>query len=281
MKKFLPLVVAGLILASTSPSFAIEHDPAPNTSTDSGYSQTTERTPSEANRPQVDTTERGHAPLVKTDPNKSVGNFVKESRLDENAMKEGFVAAHPIVGIVSKLVGWIVSLLVGTLTLFNLLGLFYVVVPLGFLRNIMSGGLSNSTGGASAPMMGGMGRVGMMGASSAPAGGGIISKLRMVPTSAIQAVALAEQGERGGASMGRPGMMGMGASPMGVGAQQMGGSAKPVRPIPYYLRAQAIDLVLIGVALVILVFSSVLFDTGLKLGNGLAQLIEWGISYVL
>ena len=291
------VLAVGLVVPS---AFAIEKDPTPNPSPgvvqiDPNGNTNTNNNDNKGNGdnqlPQLDTTQRSNHPLVKTDPSKNVGEMLKNARLDQAGLANGFAAAHPIVRISSYLIGWLSAIIVGTLALFNILGLFYIAIPIGFLRNIMSGGLSNSGGGSpSAPMMSGGGfnrpRPGMGAPMGSSFGGGgavgnnsIVSKLRMVPTSAIQAVALAEQGAQGGAAMSRPPMMGGGG--FGMPAQPSGGNAQPVRPIPYYLKAQAVDLVLIGISMVLLVFSSILFDTGLALGNGLAQLIQWGMSYVL
>ena len=48
----------------------------------------------------------------------------------------------------------------------------------------------------------------------------------------------------------------------------------------YYLQKQALELVFLGVAIVILVLSPVLFDTGIAFGNGISQIIYWLTSQI-
>lgn len=245
--------------------------------------------------PHLDTRQESDDPIIQRDESKDLGEYLKGGTIDDEAAQRGFAAAHPIANVASTIAGWIVAILVGTLALFNALGLFYVAVPIGFLRKIMSGGAYGTSGspngmgagmgmggpmGGFGGMRGGMGMgmgapMGGMGASATTSSGGSsLANFRIVPDSAIKAVQLAESGATGGAAMTMPGSM-------GVPGMQQGGSAQPVRPIPYYLKAQLIDMVLIGFAVVTLVLSSVFFDTGIDLANAFTSIFKWALSYVI
>lgn len=220
---------------------------------------------------QWDTSSDAGDPLIKRDKSQDKGNFLKDHHLNEDAMMKGYQGAAPLVALTSKIVGYLIGLLVVSLALFNALGLFYVAVPIGFLRTLMSGGQYGNTQAGSGGMS-----MGMMGRMSGPgqmAQGSGMKNWRMVPASAIQAVDLAESASPGGAAGMMPGMA--------FGGQAQGASAEPVRPVPYYLKAQAVDMVLIGVAVVLLVLSSVLFNTGIDLGNAAASAIQWMVEKVI
>lgn len=261
--------------------------PAPNQGT---------QTPAPSPKPpQLDTTDRDHDPAIKTDPNQNLGEFLKGGVLDQEGLNSGYQAAQTWVKIVSILVGWIIAIVFILVLLTNALGLFYVAVPIGFIRNILSGGLYGNATGMHAPgqQMGSMmsGRMGMggMGGMSQPAAGsaaqgGVLRHLRLIPSSAIQAVELAESGGTGGAAGMRPGMMQSGGAfgaGMGMPSQQVGGSAKMVSPIRYFLMKQIWEMVALGFAVVVLILSSVLPDSGIALGNGFVQVIYWILSYIV
>lgn len=255
----------------------------------------------QSNQPgvQLDTTDRDHDPAIKTDPDKDYGNFLKGGVLDQEGLNTGYQSAQTWVKMVSLAVGWIIALVFILVLLTNALGLFYVAVPIGFIRNILSGGLYGNATGMHAPgqqmggMMSGMGMnrmggMGMSGMSQPPAGsaaqGGVLRHLRFVPSAAIQAVELAESGGTGGASGMRPGMMQSGGAygaGMGMPAQQVGGSAQMVSPIRYFLMKQIWEMVALGFAVVVLILSSVLPDSGIALGNGFVQVIYWALSYIV
>lgn len=161
-----------------------------------------------------------------------------------------------------------------------MLGLFYVAVSVGFIRTILSGGMyGNGTGSQSGANSMGMG-MGMSGNPNggAKAQGGWLKGIRVIPAAAIQAVEMAESGERGGPSGNQMGAMMPGS--FGGAPQQVGGSAKPITPIRYYLQKQALKLVALGVAIILLVLSSVLVDTGIAFGNGLSQVLYWLLSQI-
>lgn len=225
-------------------------------------------------KPQLDVTTPGTDPLIKTDHSKDKGKWLPKWS-DDESLKRGAESAHPAAALFSFSVGWLLSLLIAVYALINMLGLFYVSVSIGFIRTILSGGMyGNGTGSQSGANSMGMG-MGMGGNPNggAKAQGGWLKGMRLVPATAIQAVEMAESGERGGPSGNQMGTMmpgGFGGAP-----QQVGGSAKPITPIRYYLQKQALELVFLGVAIVILVLSPVLFDTGIAFGNGISQIIYW------
>lgn len=286
---------AGVVLSTDTPSYP---DDSPTTSNQ--QQGTNNDTPQNQNNqqgthktPQLDTTERDHDPAVKTDPNKNYGKFLEGGTLDQEGLNTGYQAAQTWVKIVSIAVGWILALTFIFILLTNALGLFYVAVPIGFLRNLLSGGLYGNATGMHSPgqQMGGMmsmGRMGGMGMSQPPAGsaaqGGVLRHLRVVPAAAIQAVELAESGGTGGATGMRPGMMQSGGAfgaGMGMPTQQVGGSAKMVSPIGYFLRKQLWEMVYLGFAVVVLILSPVLPDSGIALGNGFVQVVYWLLSYIV
>lgn len=210
-----------------------------------------------------------------------LGQELKGNHINPEDYQRGYVAAQPLLKWTSWLIGWGLAILVGTVAFFNLAGLIYVAVPVGFVRNILSGGMYSTSGGS--PMQGSMPGMGMGGYGGAGgygmrggmmggmAGGatqqesaGALRHFRIVPSSAIQAVAMADSGTGTGRNAG-----GMGG--YGMQAQQ---SQAPIRPIPYYLKAQAIDIFLLGVAIIILVLSSIIFDTGLNFGNLTVSILE-------
>lgn len=230
-------------------------------------------------KPQLDVTTPGTDPLIKTDHSKDKGKWLPKWS-DDESLKRGAESAHPAAAIFSFITGWLLSLLIAVYALINMLGLFYVSVSIGFIRTILSGGMyGNGTGSQSGANSMGMG-MGMGGNPNggAKAQGGWLKGMRLVPATAIQAVEMAESGERGGPSGNQMGTMmpgGFGGAP-----QQVGGSAKPITPIRYYLQKQALELVFLGVAIVILVLSPVLFDTGIAFGNGISQIIYWLTSQI-
>ena len=230
-------------------------------------------------KPQLDVTTPGTDPLIKTDHSKDKGKWLPKWS-DDESLKRGAESAHPAAALFSFITGWLLSLLIAVYALINMLGLFYVSVSIGFIRTILSGGMyGNGTGSQSGANSMGMG-MGMGGNPNggAKAQGGWLKGMRLVPATAIQAVEMAESGERGGPSGNQMGTMmpgGFGGAP-----QQVGGSAKPITPIRYYLQKQALELVFLGVAIVILVLSPVLFDTGIAFGNGISQIIYWLTSQI-
>lgn len=213
------------------------------------------------------------------------GDILKGVYTDTDKLSEGFSVGQEIFRGVSWLTGWIVAALVGLLAFSNAAGLFYVAVPIGFVRKILSGGLYGNTNqnSVSGGMMGGMGMMGrpggMMGGrmgnhmgggpgvNSQPTGNSMIRNFCVVPASAINAVNMAEAGQGGGRSGGSMGTM----TPMG----QQGQSAQQINPVVYYLKEQAIALIFVGVALVILVFSSVLLDAGINFGQMFVTIADW------
>ena len=292
---------AGVVFAADTPSYKETPSYPDDSPTTSNQQQGNSNAPQNNQQqdthktPQLDTTERDHEPAVKTDPNKNYGEFLKGGTLDQEGLNKGYQAAQPWVKFISIAVGWIIALTFIFVFLTRALGLFYVTVPIGFIRNILSGGLYGNATGMHSPgqqmggmMSGRMGGGGMMGMSQPPAGsaaqGGVLRHLRIVPASAIQAVELAESGGTGGASGMRPGMMQSGGAfgaGMGMPAQQVGGSAKMVSPIRYYLMKELWELVFLGFAVVVLILSPVLPDSGIALGNGFVQFIYWVLSYIV
>ena len=228
-------------------------------------------------KPQLDVTKPGTDPLIKTDHSKDKGKWLPQWS-DDESLKKGAESAHPAAALFSFITGWLLSLLIAVYALINMLGLFYVAVSIGFIRTILSGGMyGNGTGSQSGANSMGMGMGGNPN-GGAKAQGGWLKGMRLVPATAIQAVEMAESGERGGPSGNQMGTMmpgGFGGAP-----QQVGGSAKPITPIRYYLQKQALELVFLGVAIVILVLSPVLFDTGIAFGNGLSQILYWLTSQI-
>ena len=193
-----------------------------------------------------------------------LGQELKGNHINPEDYQRGYAAAQPLLKWTSWLIGWGLAILVGTVAFFNLAGLIYVAVPVGFVRNILSGGMYSTSGGS--PMQGsmpgmGMGGYGMRGGATQQESAGALRHFRIVPSSAIQAVAMADSGTGTGRNAGGYGMQ----------AQQ---SQAPIRPIPYYLKAQAIDIFLLGVAIIILVLSSIIFDTGLNFGNLTVSILE-------
>lgn len=228
-------------------------------------------------KPQLDVTTPGTDPLIKTDHSKDKGKWLPKWS-DDESLKQGAESAHSAAALFSFITGWLLSLLIAVYALINMLGLFYVSVSIGFIRTILSGGMyGNGTGSQSGTNSMGMGMGGNPN-GGAKAQGGWLKGMRLVPATAIQAVEMAESGERGGPSGNQMGTMmpgGFGGAP-----QQVGGSAKPITPIRYYLQKQALELVFLGVAIVILVLSPVLFDTGIAFGNGLSQILYWLTSQI-
>ena len=228
-------------------------------------------------KPQLDVTKPGTDPLIKTDHSKDKGKWLPQWS-DDESLKKGAESAHPAAALFSFITGWLLSLLIAVYALINMLGLFYVAVSIGFIRTILSGGMyGNGTGSQSGANSMGMGMGGNPN-GGAKAQGGWLKGMRLVPATAIQAVEMAESGERGGPSGNQMGTMmpgGFGGAP-----QQVGGSAKPITPIRYYLQKQALELVFLGVAIVILVLSPVLFDTGIAFGNGISQILYWVTSQI-
>ena len=229
-------------------------------------------------KPQIDVTTPGTDPLVKTDHSKDKGKWLPKWS-DDESLKQGAESAHPAAALFSFITGWLLSLLIAVYALINMLGLFYVSVSIGFIRTILSGGMyGNGTGSQSGANSMGMG-MGMGGNPNggAKAQGGWLKNMRVVPA-AVQAVEMAESGERGGPSGNQMGAMMPGS--FGGAPQQVGGSAKPITPIRYYLQKQALELIALGVAIILLVLSPVLFDTGIAFGNGLSQIIYWLTSQI-
>lgn len=230
-------------------------------------------------KPQLDVTTPGTDPLIKTDHSKDKGTWLPKWS-DDESLKQGAENAHPAAAIFSFITGWLLSLLIAIYALINMLGLFYVSVSIGFIRTILSGGMyGNGTGSQSGANSMGMG-MGMGGNPNggAKAQGGWLKAMRVVPATAIQAVEMAESGERGGPSGNQMGTMmpgGFGGAP-----QQVGGSAKPITPIRYYLQKQAWEIVCLGIAIIVLVLSPVLFDTGIAFGNGISQVLYWVLSQI-
>lgn len=250
--------------------------------------QGTQQTPSQPqpvqgsntpSKPQLDVTTPGTDPLIKTDHSKDKGTWLPKWS-DDESLKRGAESAHPAAALFSFIIGWLLTLMISFFTLTNMLGLFYVSVSVGFIRTILSGGMyGNGTGSQSGANSMGMG-MGMGGNPNggAKAQGGWLKSMRVVPAAAIQAVEMAESGERGGPSGNQMGTMMPGS--FGGAPQQVGGSAKPITPIRYYLQKQAWEIVCLGIAIIVLVLSPVLFDTGIAFGNGLSQILYWLMSQI-
>lgn len=223
-------------------------------------------------------TNPGNDPLVKTDHSKDKGGWLSGGWTDDESVKQGAESARPLLGFLSFAIGWLLSIMIALVTVSNMLGLFYVAVSIGFIRTILSGGMyGNGTGSQSGMNSMGMGMGGNPN-GGAKAQGGWLKGIRVIPAAAIQAVEMAESGERGGPSGNQMGAMMPGS--FGGAPQQVGGSAKPITPIRYYLQKQALELVALGVAIILLVLSSVLVDTGIAFGNGLSQVLYWILSQI-
>lgn len=244
--------------------------------------QGTQQTPTQGtsgpSKPQIDVTNPGNDPLVKTDHSKDKGGWLSGGWTDDESVKQGAESARPLLGFLSFAIGWLLSIMIALVTVSNMLGLFYVAVSIGFIRTILSGGMyGNGTGSQSGMNSMGMGMGGNPN-GGAKAQGGWLKGIRVIPAAAIQAVEMAESGERGGPSGNQMGAMMPGS--FGGAPQQVGGSAKPITPIRYYLQKQALELVALGVAIILLVLSSVLVDTGIAFGNGLSQVLYWLLSQI-
>lgn len=208
------------------------------------------------------------------------GDILEGGYVDTEQLQQGYGVGRQIFRGIGWLTGWLVAFLVAMLGLVNLLGLIYVAIPISVLRSLLSGGLhgnTNQNSMASGARMGGMGMGGMgmarpgigmgmggmgmggMPSNTQPSGNSIRRMTGVVPSTAINAVNLAESGQGGGQGGGRMGTM----TPMG----QQGQSAEQVNPVTYYLRQQSKELIFVGVALVVLVLSSALFDAGLNIGE--------------
>ena len=247
-----------------------------------GTQQTPNQSPTQGtsgpSKPQIDVTNPGNDPLVKTDHSKDKGGWLSGGWTDDESVKQGAESARPLLGFLSFAIGWLLSIMIALVTVSNMLGLFYVAVSIGFIRTILSGGMyGNGTGSQSGMNSMGMGMGGNPN-GGAKAQGGWLKGIRVIPAAAIQAVEMAESGERGGPSGNQMGAMMPGS--FGGAPQQVGGSAKPITPIRYYLQKQALELVALGVAIILLVLSSVLVDTGIAFGNGLSQIIYWLLSQI-
>ena len=247
-----------------------------------GTQQTPNQSPTQGtsgpSKPQIDVTNPGNDPLVKTDHSKDKGGWLSGGWADDESVKQGAESARPLLGFLSFAIGWFLSIMIALVTVGNMLGLFYVAVSIGFIRTILSGGIyGNGTGSQSGMNSMGMGMGGNPN-GGAKAQGGWLKGIRVVPAAAIQAVEMAESGERGGPSGNQMGAMMPGS--FGGAPQQVGGSAKPITPIRYYLQKQALELVALGVAIILLVLSSVLVDTGIAFGNGLSQVLYWLLSQI-
>jgi hypothetical protein len=247
-----------------------------------GTQQTPNQSPTQGtsgpSKPQIDVTNPGNDPLVKTDHSKDKGGWLSGGWTDDESVKQGAESARPLLGFLSFAIGWLLSIMIALVTVSNMLGLFYVAVSIGFIRTILSGGMyGNGTGSQSGMNSMGMGMGGNPN-GGAKAQGGWLKGIRVIPAAAIQAVEMAESGERGGPSGNQMGAM-MPGSFSGA-PQQVGGSAKPITPIRYYLQKQALELVALGVAIILLVLSSVLVDTGIAFGNGLSQVLYWLLSQI-
>ena len=247
-----------------------------------GTQQTPNQSPTQGtsgpSKPQIDVTNPGNDPLVKTDHSKDKGGWLSGGWADDESVKQGAESARPLLGFLSFAIGWFLSIMIALVTVGNMLGLFYVAVSIGFIRTILSGGIyGNGTGSQSGMNSMGMGMGGNPN-GGAKAQGGWLKGIRVVPAAAIQAVEMAESGERGGPSGNQMGAMMPGS--FGGAPQQVGGSAKPITPIRYYLQKQALELVALGVAIILLVLSSVLVDTGIAFGNGLSQVLYWILSQI-
>ena len=244
--------------------------------------QGTQQTPTQGtsgpSKPQIDVTNPGNDPLVKTDHSKDKGGWLSGGWTDDESVKQGAESARPLLGFLSFAIGWLLSIMIALVTVSNMLGLFYVAVSIGFIRTILSGGMyGNGTGSQSGMNSMGMGMGGNPN-GGAKAQGGWLKGIRVIPAAAIQAVEMAESGERGGPSGNQMGAMMPGS--FGGAPQQVGGSAKPITPIRYYLQKQGLELVALGVAIILLVLSSVLVDTGIAFGNGLSQVLYWLLSQI-
>lgn len=247
-----------------------------------GTQQTPNQSPTQGtsgpSKPQIDVTNPGNDPLVKTDHSKDKGGWLSGGWTDDDSVKQGAESARPFLGFLSFAIGWLLSIMIALVTISNMLGLFYVAVSIGFIRTILSGGMyGNGTGSQSGMNSMGMGMGGNPN-GGAKAQGGWLKGIRVIPAAAIQAVEMAESGERGGPSGNQMGAMMPGS--FGGAPQQVGGSAKPITPIRYYLQKQALELVALGVAIILLVLSSVLVDTGIAFGNGLSQVLYWILSQI-
>ena len=247
-----------------------------------GTQQTPNQSPTQGtsgpSKPQIDVTNPGNDPLVKTDHSKDKGGWLSGGWTDDESVKQGAESARPLLGFLSFAIGWLLSIMIALVTVSNMLGLFYVAVSIGFIRTILSGGMyGNDTGSQSGMNSMGMGMGGNPN-GGAKAQGGWLKGIRVIPAAAIQAVEMAESGERGGPSGNQMGAMMPGS--FGGAPQQVGGSAKPITPIRYYLQKQALELVALGVAIILLVLSSVLVDTGIAFGNGLSQVLYWLLSQI-
>lgn len=247
-----------------------------------GTQQTPNQSPTQGtsgpSKPQIDVTNPGNDPLVKTDHSKDKGGWLSGGWTDDESVKQGAESARPLLGFLSFAIGWLLSIMIALVTVSNMLGLFYVAVSIGFIRTILSGGMyGNGTGSQSGMNSTGMGMGGNPN-GGAKAQGGWLKGIRVIPAAAIQAVEMAESGERGGPSGNQMGAMMPGS--FGGAPQQVGGSAKPITPIRYYLQKQALELVALGVAIILLVLSSVLVDTGIAFGNGLSQVLYWLLSQI-
>lgn len=260
--------------------------PQPTTQAPGTTQQGTQQTPNQSqptqgtsgpSKPQIDVTNPGNDPLVKTDHSKDKGTWLPKWS-DDESLKRGAESARPLLGFLSFAIGWLLSIMIALVTVSNMLGLFYVAVSIGFIRTILSGGMyGNGTGSQSGMNSMGMGMGGNPN-GGAKAQGGWLKGIRVIPAAAIQAVEMAESGERGGPSGNQMGAMMPGS--FGGAPQQVGGSAKPITPIRYYLQKQALELVALGVAIILLVLSSVLVDTGIAFGNGLSQVLYWLLSQI-
>lgn len=255
-----------------------------------------QETPSHENNsilPQLDITERDHDPLVNLDDSENVGEFLKNQNLDQEQLNHGFEAARPLVAWTSWVVGWVLAIIVGTIALFNILGLAYIAIPIGFVRYLLSGGASNNPGGSANGGQGSMGSGFGAGGYSAHSSHGIgapssamqghssgsVSFFRVAPSAAIQAVALAETGSLPGGQHNTNMNFNPGGANMNINAGA--GAAKPVNPYTFFLKQQVVSIIALGISIVVLVLSSVLFDTGISLGNAFVQILQWLLSYLV
>lgn len=221
-------------------------------------------------------------PIIERDTNKDVGTQLRNGWLSPDDLHRGMSASRVLTVGLSTIVGWLITILVAYRAFDVTIGLFYIGVPIGFIRNVISGGrYSNGvTGTMTNPHSS---------RQAEGADGGFLRHFNIIPSAAFVAVQMAEGGAVASSTHAPAANISGGA--MGTMGRRPMGPTSPASPVSspapsdfnpwvYYFRQQAVGTFFLAIAIVALVLSPVFFDSGLIFGNTFVQLIYWVINFL-
>lgn len=190
-----------------------------------------------------------------SDGGSSVSNFFKGyNPVTDDQMQQGSYYAQPIVSLLGSTIGFLMALVVGWMGVQTAIDLIYWAIP------PLRGVLSNDQQGSS----GSMGMGGMQPQQQK-------RKILTVSDDMTQAIQIGGVGgqQQAMGSMGMGGGFGGG----GFGAPQPQQEQKQPHVLATYFKKRLLSLIILGVCMVVL-FSSILLDTGINLGAFVVKIMN-------